>query len=261
MSNIKEILNAERIKEFEKLMDSLVLFRDFITVSIDRYQKRLDEIKEEESYELGVIKNTTGTLVLLDFSVNNNDRSKSIPVRDYIYKCDLTKEQLNSQQVRRLYRTGVFEDITLEEMQDELKEKSFNDSTYHHGSSNCESPERDIPNNNEANPTRQDPLVKNKHSVSSLINTSSSCRVLEADEIRDILGARTPTASTPAITGVKPFVIEFPPLPGKTKKKTTKKKTTNKKIPTKPAKKIIKKTTKKKIVPKKKAPKSRKKST
>jgi len=94
-------------------------------------ENNVTPVKSEKvsfSGEKSIIKNITGTKILLDFHAeeNRNVKNKSEIIKpmileDYLFKSDLKPEELNSSIIKKLYMNGSIEDITESQMTEEIK--------------------------------------------------------------------------------------------------------------------------------------------
>jgi len=231
MNDIREILKNERLREYDKMKDSLILFRDLIALTIDKYEKKMKEIEEEEIYETFIIKNLTGTIIIFDFPDKEYGKRKSIIIEDYIYKNELTKEELRSPQVIKMYRQKMIEDITEAQMNLEKSGGQMSDFVAQYNENNNQvsvslGDYREI----KGNSNTKKPEWNKK--VTRIKTSDLPCGELDAEDITSILGGLPKIKSTKDATPSK-----------KTTKKTTKKspkKTTKKTTRTSPVKKSTK---------------------
>ncbi len=267
---------TEKLNEYEKMIDSMEIFRDLIGVTIDRYKKRMSEIDGEEMYETGMIKNLTGNILVVDFGNTSNGRQSrsdisasegTLIIRDYIYKSDVSKERLESPKFKALYRERKIVDISEEEVN---RERANNSNSNNGFSSVNSSPASTVTphhiNENSIRPVRPiKPIVKvgegmemdgvrvnkihQEQSTSNLIDSIIGGQGgvesgVERVEVTDDRGlAEKPKKKPRKKTSKKTTKKATKKATKRAPKKVSKK--TSKRAVTKPGKKVSKRTTKK----------------
>ena len=119
----------ETINEYEKVLESLEMVGEFLNLTINRFKKKIQGIKTEETNKEGVIKNMTKTVLCIEFDHNSRKKGSHIFIKDYIYKNEIMKEYLDSPELLKLYRMNLIKDITEEEMKEEKRTAKPNDIT------------------------------------------------------------------------------------------------------------------------------------